>query len=228
MAKPRKSKINKINNRDRLAFEALAKGGTISVAELTKVISKTRIDSWAHEKYFKKLPDNDNDNTKYTDVMLTKEGKEFARKQFGITSCTKSKENTQGHDRLIGSKIMSLPQESRSKCRTEEELWDKLYEEMRHKKDRLDDLDAKRLDRRLSVEEREIYRNRWLYEDKEYLRIEELLESKMLSAPDISYVNADGVEVCYEVITSNYSQAEIEAKIKFAKILGMEIEFQER
>lgn len=227
MAKPRTSKIKKINNRDRLAFEAIAKGGTISKEDLHSIISKTRANHWEHDRYFKQVSYNDNNNNRYEGYSLTHEGKKYAEKQFGITSCTKAKSSSVIHDLKIGEKVMSVDEDKRGLTRTEDELWDKLYEEMRHRKERIEELEEKRLDQSLSLQEREQYAKEWLETDKEYSRIEEMLKNGELSAPDISYINEQGVEVCYEVLTTNYGQEEINAKIEFARAIGMEIEFEQ-
>lgn len=227
MAKPRVSKIKKINNRDRLAFELIAKGGTVSKEDLHSIISKTRASHWEHDRYFKQVSWNDNNNNRYEGYSLTPEGKKYAEKQFGITSFTKAKSSSVPHDLKIGEKVMAVDEDKRGLTRTEEQLWDKFYEEMRNKKEQIDELEEKRLDRNLSIQEREQYAKEWLEADKEYSRIEEMLKNGELSAPDISYINANGVEVCYEVLTTNYSQTEIEAKVQFAKAIGLEIEFEQ-
>lgn len=227
MAKPRVSKIKKINNRDRLAFEAIAKGGTISKDDLHSIISKTRASHWEHDKLFKEVSYNDNSNNRYEGYSLTSEGKKYAERQFGITSCTKAKSSSVIHDLKIGEKVMSIDEDKRGLSRTEEELWDKLYEEMRHRKEQIDELDEKRLDQSLSLQEREGYGKEWLEADKEYSRIEEMLKNGEISAPDIAYTNSEGIEVCYEVLTANYGQDEINAKIEFARVIGMEIEFEQ-
>ena len=227
MAKPRVSKIKKVNNRDRLIFEALAKGGVVSKEDVYSVISKTRASHWEHDRYFKDVSYNTNGNKRYEGFALTNEGRKYAEKQFGISSCTRIKSSSVVHDMAVGSKIMSLEEDKRGLSRTEEQLWDKFYEEMRHRKEQIDELDEKRLDQSLSLQEREQYGKEWLEADKEYSRIEEMLKNGELSAPDISYVNEAGEEVCYEVLTANYGQEEINAKIEFAKVLNMEIEFEQ-
>lgn len=227
MAKPRTSKIKKINNRDRLAFEAIAKGGTIAKEDLHGIISKTRAFHWEHDRYFKEVSWNDNNNNRYEGYSLTNEGKKYAERQFGITSCTKAKSSSILHDLKIGQKVMSIEEDKRGLTRTEEQLWDKLYEEIQHRKEQIEELEEKRLDRSLSLQEREQYAKEWLEADREYSRIEEMLKKGELSAPDISYVNSVGLEVCYEVLTNNYGQAEIDAKIEFARVIGMEIEFDQ-
>lgn len=227
MAKPRVSKIKKINNRDRLAFEAIAKGGTVSKADIYTIISKTRASHWEHDRYFKEISYNDNNNNRYEGYSLTLEGKKFAEKQFGITSFTKAKKSSILHDLKIGEKVVSVHEDKRGLTKTEEQLWDKFYEEMRNRKEKIDELEEKRLDRTLSIQEREQYAKEWLEADREYSRIEEMLKNGELSAPDISYISKNGVEVCYEVLTTNYSQADIEAKVQFAKVIGLEVEFEQ-
>lgn len=51
------------------------------------------------------------------------------------------------------------------------------------------------------------------------LNAEDSLRSGKLSAPDAVYRSQDGTEVAFEVVTSNYSMADIQAKIDAAKLL---------
>lgn len=227
MAKPRTSKIKKINNRDRIAFEAIAKGGTIAKDDLHSIISKTRASHWEHDKYFKSICWNDNNNNRYEGYSLTTEGKKYAERQFGITSCTKAKASSIMHDLKIGEKVLSIPEEDRSSIKTEDQLWGKFYEELRNRKEHIEELEEKRLEPSLSRQEREQYSQEWQREENEYNRIEEMLKNGEISTPDIAYTNEHGVEICYEVLTTNYSRTDIEAKHEFARVLGMEIEFEQ-
>lgn len=48
-------------------------------------------------------------------------------------------------------------------------------------------------------------------------------ETREISTPDFSYIAEDGKEVYFEVITNQYSEAEISAKINFANLMNTEL-----
>lgn len=137
------------------------------------------------------------------------EYKNFEKSQSGYKLTKKGREHCEreygvinaqhaqslNHDHGIAEKYLSVDKETRESWKTETDLQEKF-------KEYVDTLDK-----------------------DEQERIREMQEQGEVSTPDAYYVTKEGVEICYEVVTSSYGAAEIEAKIEFCEI--MEIEYEE-
>lgn len=104
------------------------------------------------------------------------------------------------HDLTIADRYFSLSQLERETWQTETQCRDLIVEHVRQLREQGDDERAQEL---------------W---DK--------LKEGAISMPDAIYTADSGVTVAYEVTTSNYGDAEIEAKEEAAEALGAIIEFE--
>ena len=223
MAKPRKPRINKVNDRDRQVNLLLSKGGIVAVEEILKYVSPTRMESWNHDRYWEKVVDTSNNNERVLGCRLTVDGRREIERRWGYFDHTNTKGISKTHDLMVGSVAASLP--NKELIDTETAMWGKYYSIMDDKQKELDKLEEKRLDLQLSIQERDGYSKLWKEKQDEYDRIVELKASGGISAPDLGYTMESGEYICYEITTASYGATERAAKEEFAKLLGAKIQY---
>lgn len=182
--------VNKLMNRDRLAMTAVSRCGFCTKQHLNNYIKDSRIQSYERAGWLKKETIVSNQNIKTTAYKLTGEGKKVLEKNFGVKH--HYKEQSINHDLKIADKYFSLSEKERETWRTETEIRHLFNEKLE-----------------------EIKRN-------EYDRYEKILEDMragLYSMPDCSYTLETEIEVYFEATTSNYSQADYEAKERTITIL---------
>ena len=189
---PRKS-INKLMYRDKQALTALSRCGYCTSNHLNNHVSDSRIKSYLRTGLISKETIVSNQNVKTTGYKLTGDGKKLLEKQFGVTGHYKAQSIP--HDTKLADRYFSLSDSERESWRTETQLREEFY-------NKLEEL-------------REEQPN--LYEQK----LEELREGQ-ISIPDCAYTTEQGIEIIYEVVTSNYGIEELDAKENAVEILKTE------
>ena len=189
---PRKS-INRLMPRDKNALTAMSKCGYCTKDHLKNYVTDRRIGSYLKTGLITKETIVSNQNVKTTGYKLTSDGKKLLEKQYGITNHYKAQ--SVYHDTKLADRYFSLTEKERESWRTETELRQELYNKLE--------------------EMREQDANRY------YEKLEELREGQ-ISIPDCAYTTEQGVEVIYEVVTTNYGAEELEAKSQAVEILKEE------
>ncbi|MNW61688.1 hypothetical protein D3C74_397640 [compost metagenome] len=123
---------------------------------------------------------------------LTKSGRALAYQLWGLDKQYHAQNPS--HDTVIADKYFSIPLESRDQWVTESQIRDKFLE-------RLDEL----RNQGKEVEAR-------IYED--------MLNRGLISMPDAVYVDENGTEIAFEVVTNTYGQEEIQAKETLVKLMN--------
>lgn len=127
---------------------------------------------------------------------LTRAGRELATNNWGIKDHYHAQ--SVNHDLGLANKYFSLTDEQRDTWKTETELRDQFQEELDKMRDQGEEEKAQ------------------MYED--------MLNQGLISMPDCTYSNEQGVEISYEVITNNYGEEELQAKEAYVQIVGCEYE----
>lgn len=199
MAK-KKGGLSHIYNKDRKCMSLLAKTGVMSRDTLHKLeITDNRIKTYKQSGLIREVnvPDRHGNGIKTYYELTDKKGKDFCRKECGVKSFISN-----GHATHHNAKVSEYLTNNLSK---------------------------KELDSVLSERElRPLIEDRLQeYLDKqEYDHYEELMDAlkhNQLSMPDIVYKTEQGTLMAIEVVTDNYGNQEITAKLETAEILGAEI-----
>jgi DNA-binding HxlR family transcriptional regulator len=188
--------ITQFFNRDKMAFNALSKVGHATPSQLKSCgVADSRIKNYVRDGLVEKVAYKSGKDTGEA-YKLTKAGREMASNNWGI----KNHYHAQSvkHDLDIANKFFSLSDSQRDTWKTETELRDRFEERIQEIRDQGDEDTAK------------------MYED--------MLNQGLISMPDASYETEDGVEICYEVITNNYGEAELQAKEAYVQIVKCEYE----
>lgn len=127
---------------------------------------------------------------------FTKAGKQVAEQNWGIKDHYHAQ--SPAHDIAIANKFVSLSEEQQWSWKTEDQLREQFEDRLQELRDQGEEETAK------------------IYED--------MLNDNRISMPDGAYINDQGIEVCYEVITHNYGQDELMAKEAAVQVLGTEYE----
>ena len=195
--------------KDKECFTALSNVGFCTREQLInniKGMSNKRIDNYLKAGYIKKEICNKR-NENIISYKLTKEGKNYINKTFGI------KHNyvpqNPHHDKALADKYFSLSNSERASWKNETVL-----------KNEMKDL-FKELSYTKGVYE---YENKQTGEIEKYTG-DELLQRYQegeFSVVDCSYTSDSGVQVVYEVETNQYGKAEINAKLEYCNIINAE------
>lgn len=220
----RKANVTKevrINNRDKIAFEILSKGGWISKDVIVEKTSNNRLVVWRDKGMWEVKTFPDNNGNSFTSVRLTKKGEELAEKTWGLTDHARTKVSSINHDTAVGNKLCSLSKSERETAMTEDAQWKVFYQKVEELRQEVRDLKEKSENfRYVAPQDRAEARELWLEKLDRLNQIDEMLYRKEFSAPDLAYINEEGVLICHEVTTSNYSITEIQQKEAFAQVLG--------
>lgn len=198
---PRHSKdhvyIEKFFNRDRLAFNVVSKSGHMSSEQLKSMgIADSRMKNYVRDGLMKKVPYKMEGGKNGEAYKLTDQGRQLSGVNWGIRDHYHAQ--SAKHDMAIADKLLTLKEEEQFAWKTEEQLRDRVDNQIQDFKDRGE------------------YETAKLYED--------MLADHRISMPDGMYVNDQGIEVCFEVITSNYGEAELLSKEAAVQILGTQYE----
>lgn len=169
--------------------------GHCSNQQLKNYVADSRIKHYIYDGYIKKEVFNKNNAEQLIGYKLTNEGRKLLETEWGVKKHYIAQ--SINHDIGIANKYFSLSEQQKEEWKTETELRHEFIE-------RLEELK---------------------YED--YSRYEELnnmLDERQISIPDGSYEIEPGIEVCYEVITNSYGQAEILAKENYIEIMNVKYE----
>lgn len=220
----RKTNVTKevrINNRDRIAFEILSKGGWVSKDVIVEKTSNNRLEVWRDKGVWEVKTFPDNNGNSFTSVRLTRKGEELAEKTWGLSDHARTKVSSIGHDTAVGNKLSSLTETERETAMTEDAQWKVFHQKVNELRQEVTDLKEKSENfRYVSSEDREQAREQWLEKLDRVNQIDDMFDRKEFSATDLAYINEQGELICYEVITSNYSREERAQKQAFASIIG--------
>lgn len=192
----KKHYINVISYKDVNALQALRCTGYMTRQQLTQFISKSRIRAFCHERIIERCIVQKNRQT-IECYRFTDKGKGWCNKKIdAMNSLSFYHSSSALHDIALADKYLSLTDAQRQTWKTENELRQEL-------KECLEQLQKEDYSR--------------------YIEILYKLEQKQISMPDCTFF--DEVEQGFEIITSNYGEAEIFAKLEYAKLTGTTVEF---
>lgn len=195
--------------KDKESFQAFSNVGYCTREQLIgniKGMSNKRIDNYLKAGYIKEEICNKR-NENIVSYKLTKEGKQYINKTFGI------KHNyvpqNPHHDRELANKYFELTQKERDSFKNETVLKNELKDyisELKYNKGYYE------------------YENKDTGEIERYTgyELEERYQDGEISVVDCVYTNEEGVQVVYEVETNQYHGQEIKAKIEFCNIIHCE------
>lgn len=191
---PRRNKpyITQYFERDRNAFTALFRTGHVRYEHLLQCgLADSRIKNLMRDGHFEKVFYKQTGEIKEC-YKLTKSGRALAYQLWGLDKQYHAQNPL--HDTVIADKYFSIPRESRDQWVTESQIRDKFLE-------RLDEL-----------------RNQGKEEEA---RIYEDMHNKgLISMPDALYIDENGTEIAFEVVTNTYGQEEIHAKETLVKLMN--------
>lgn len=183
--------VKNLMNRDRLALTSVSKCGYVRSEQLKTHISQNRIDSYCKEKLVTKEVFVNNKNESITAYKLTDKGKDTLEKNFGVKDHYKAQSIS--HDVKISDRYHSITEKEQDSWKTEKELRNEFN-------DRLAEIKQEDLDR--------------------YDEIIDQLRAGEISMPDCAYTSETGIEIIFEVVTNNYTIAELEAKENAVEIIN--------
>lgn len=187
--------ITQFFNRDRLAFTALSKVGHVNRDQLRSVgIVDSRLKNYVRDGLVEKVSFKQ-DNRVEECYKLTKSGRELAKQQWALSKHYHAQ--SPRHDLAVAKKYFSLPEELQRTWKTETELREQFI---------------------CKIEQLKMTRT---LEADQY---EQMLDRGLLSFPDASYINQQGVEVLFESITNNYGVAELMSKEAYVEIMKCDYE----
>lgn len=208
MAKKKsKYKIDKksLTQDDKRLWNGLRVCGHMTRQQLETFVGRTRLEHYVKDGLLTKDIEI-KDNNRIIGYTPTSKGIRFAKSHLNLDNFYSSK--SVHHDIKMSDVYMSKSQEVRDTFKSETEL----RNEFRRKMTELSETDPT-----LHQKYNEMWKNR------------------EISTPDMSYTEvryeADEEiveEICYESITKNYKQSEIEAKRTFSKIMKIKIIIEER
>lgn len=185
------------NHKDADFLNALRCGGVCTKQQAQHFISSNRLRNFVLDKTIEKCSFIDGKGNRQEVFRLSERGKAWVREHIPAISDRKFyHSNGTEHDLKLFDKIISLPKELRQTIRCEAEIRDECHERLQT-----------------------------FLENRDYERYEALysaLQEHTVSMPDLAY----GVDEYYEVVTSSYGQAEIEAKIEAVAIIGGNLEME--
>lgn len=224
MSRKNKKSEHRVMLKDKQALHAIWTSGHVTEKDLQNVWGNARAKTYLDKGIIQSCGYSDEKGKRI--FALTKEGEQFCKKEEGLRFSGTPQDHARTklrHNLSISKKYMSLNDVQKWTCRTEGDL----KTEMRGLKKEMErDISvAQRNFERASGHERdqaeeELYRLKGRLDDLEYA-----LTNKEISCPDLVYTD-NGVEICYEVVTQNYTETEISAKLNFAAFTDREIEIQ--
>lgn len=202
-----KYKIDKktLNNDDKNMWNGLRVCGHMTRQQLETFVGRTRLEHYVKDGLLTKDIEV-KDGARIIGYTPTPKGIRFAKSHLNLDNFYSSK--SVHHDIKMSDVYMSKPQEVRDTFKSETEL----RNEFRKKMTELAETDPATHQK---------YNDMW--------------KRGEISTPDMSYTEIRYEEeeeiveeICYESVTKNYKQAEIEAKRTFSKIMKMKIIIEER
>ena len=189
--------IQTINHKDIDFLNALRCGGICTKSQATQFISANRLKNFMLDSTLEKCSHTLPDGKRQEVYRITNEGKAWIREHIDSLADRKFYSSTGvQHDIQLMDKILSLSREERLTMRCEAEIRDEF-------KERLQELLLNRDYERYDI----------LYN---------ALQDHSISMPDLCY----GADEYYEVITSSYGEAEIQAKVEAVSVIGGTLETQ--
>lgn len=193
----KKEYITTLYKRDDDTLKALGRTGYYDADMIKENFNQSdrRITNMCRDGYLVK-----EDTMRGTFYKLGDKGKDYVEKEFGI-KCYPAQ--SPSHDMKLSRRYCSLDEDARETWRTELEVRQDIYNYINDLRDEGDFAKAN--------------------------EIERCLEDGSMSMPDCQYtvVTEEGVkrEIYYEVITDNYTKADIQAKENIAVVTNTRIEY---
>lgn len=185
--------------RDQKALMSVSRCGHVTHQQLKNFVADSRIKNYIRDGYMTREVFTKPNGITMEGYKLTRQGREFVEKNYGFRDHQHAQ--SLNHDLGIANKYFSLTEEQRETWRTETELRN-LFEEQLN--------------------------NLYKTDYDCYTEIREQLENREISMPDCSYINEQGVEICFEVITNSYGIPELQAKERYIEITKMAYETERR
>lgn len=218
--------IKRVMLQDVRGFQACWKCGHVTEKQLLTVWTQNRINTWSEKGM---LVNHGGSNKEGHRVFaLTPEGEKMCRKhedlRFKGSAQAHSKDKIR-HNLGINRKYWSLSEEQQRTAKTEGDI----RQEAREMRKELDteikalkvDINSEKDNERIAELEKQLERLQSRADDIDYA-----WETREISTPDFSYINSKGEEVYFEIITNQYKESEISAKVNFSNFMGREIELQ--
>lgn len=188
--------------KDERFFKVLSITGNIRQEDAVKIdISLSRIKNMEKDKLIEKVtyPSRYNNRPKSNvSYALTKKGKDFIRKKYGISRCQNA--HAVEHNCKVAEIICSLDKKEIDTVQSEWETRNQMEENLEQMKQEGD------------------------YGQYNYYM--DLWKAGLVSAVDITYISAKtGEMVCCEVVTNSYKDSDIQAKEHCGEILRTEIQY---
>lgn len=197
MARGRKSQyINKLTSKDKNMLRAFRNVGYLREDHLKDKLgmSGRRIQNFIRDGHIERVSVFDK-HTKAVSVVyrLTEKGQEFTRQQMNLYNFYRS--SSVQHDLALSQRYFQATTEQQHGWLTEKDWKDRFeqYVEQLREQQQYDQADE----------------------------LEKMREQNLISFADGGYVTEETV-VAIEIVTSNYGQAEIEAKTEFAQVMNAE------
>ena len=192
-----KTRIHTINSRDIDFLNSLRCSGICLKSQAQNFITVNRLKSFVLQKIIEKCTYTRNDGTRQEVYRISDKGKSWIRENIDCLSERKFYSSTGvEHDIKIMDKLISLSREERMTARCESEIREEFKELL----------------------------NKMLL-NREYERYETLynsLQNHTVSMPDLGY----GIDNYYEVITSSYTEIQINAKYEAVNTIGGHLEME--
>lgn len=189
--------IQTINHKDIDFLNALRCSGVCTKSQATMFISANRLKNFVLDRTLEKCSHILSNGKRQEVYHITAEGKAWIREHIDSLADRKFYSSTGvQHDIQLMDKILSLSREERLTMRCEAEIRDEFKE---------------RLQKLLSNRDYD-----------RYDRLYNAIQDRSISMPDLAY----GVDEYYEVITSSYGEAEIQAKVEAVSVIGGTLETQ--
>ena len=183
--------VQAINHKDIDFLNSLRCSGICTKDQATQFISANRLKNYVLDKTLEKCSFVTKDGRRQEVYRISGAGEKFIAKNIPQLSNHYYHSTGHEHDLKLMDKILTLPREERQTMRCESEIRDEFKE---------------RLQAYLNQGDTERYNQ--LYEA--------MFVTHSVSMPDLAY----GVDEYYEVVTSSYGEAEIQAKIEAVAEVG--------
>ena len=188
--------------KDERFFKVLSIAGNIKAGDAAKIdISTSRLKNMEKDKLVEKVtyPSRYNKSPKSNvSYALTKKGKDFIGKKYGIDRCQSSR--AAEHNCKVAEVICNLDKKEIETVQAEWQTRDQMEEALEQMRQEGD------------------------YDQYDYYM--DLWKAGLISAVDIAYTSAvTGEMVCCEVVTNSYKDSDIQGKEYCGEILQTEIEY---
>ena len=189
--------VQTINHKDIDFLNALRCSGVCTKSQATQFISANRLKNFVLDKTLEKCSHTLPNGKRQEVYRITAEGKAWIKANIDSLADRKYYSSTGvQHDIQLMDKILTLSREERSTMRCEAEIRDEFKERLQE-----------------------------LLLNRDYERYDQLynaIQDRSISMPDLAY----GVDSFYEVITSSYGEAEIQAKVEAVEAIGGSLEME--